>query len=186
MFHSGLSLISFRNHSRIRLSSKMLTFNYILFHSEITVVIFNAISSGFWWVGAIKRCIPWSVLRPKPAAGVFSFSPLHSRAALRSATLRSIPFIVSPSLGYPRKSASFIPLRSGQPTVSFRSPLALQPTTRNSKPKREASFHPTQFATLHSVTTLAFPHANQRYALRRVCPGKQKPQIPHSPLMVAP
>ena len=32
------------------------------------------------------------------------------------------------------------------------------PTFQNSKPKREAPFHPTQFATLHSVTTLAFPN----------------------------
>ena len=44
------------------------------------------------------------------------------------------------------------------------------PTFRNSKPKREATFHPPQFAPLHSVTTLAFPHANQRYALRSVHP----------------
>ena len=157
MFHSGLSLISFRNHSRIRLSSKMLTFNYILFHSEITVVIFNAISSGFWWVGAIKRCIPWSVLRPKPAAGGFRFSPLHSRAALRSATLRSIPFIVSPSLGYPRKSASFIPLRSGNPPFHS-APLWLsnpQPGTESQNGK----LHSTQPNSLHCIQSppLLFP-----------------------------
>ena len=47
---------------------------------------------------------------------------------------------------------------SGQPAVSFRSPLAFPPTTRNTKPKREATFHPPQFTTLHSVTTLAFPN----------------------------
>ncbi len=74
------------------------------------------------------------------------------------------------SLGYPRKSASFIPLRSCLPAVSFRSPLAFPPTNQNSKPKRVATFHPSQFATFHSVTTLAFPHANQRYALRSVHP----------------
>jgi hypothetical protein len=51
----------------------------------------------------------------------------------------------------------FIPFRSGQPDVSFSSPLALQPTIRNSKPKRKAPFHPPQFAPMHSVTTLAFP-----------------------------
>ena len=131
------------------------------------------------------RCRPCIVLRPMPAAGASASLHYTSGATLRFATFRSIPFIVSPSLGNPRKSVSFIPLRSCQPAVSFRSPLAFQPTTRNSKPKREATFHPSQFATLHSVTTLAFPHANQRYALRRVCPGKQKPQIPHRPLMVA-
>jgi hypothetical protein len=60
----------------------------------------------------------------------------------------------------------FIPFRLGQPAVSFRSPLASPTTTRYSKPKRETPFHPTQFASFHSVTTLAFPHANQRYALR--------------------
>ena len=31
-------------------------------------------------------------------------------------------------------------------------------TFRNSKPKREAPFHPSQFATFHSVITLAFPN----------------------------
>ncbi|MDP3643151.1 MAG: hypothetical protein Q8S54_08175 [Bacteroidota bacterium] len=64
----------------------------------------------------------------------------------------------------------FIPFRSGQPSVPFRSPLAFLPTTRNSKPKWEAPFHPPQIATLHSVITLAFPHANQRYVLRSVHP----------------
>jgi hypothetical protein len=33
--------------------------------------------------------------RPKPVAGGFRFSTFHSRATLRSATLRFIPFIVS-------------------------------------------------------------------------------------------
>jgi hypothetical protein len=36
----------------------------------------------------------------------FRFTTLHFRATLRFATFRSIPFIVSPSLGNPRKSAS--------------------------------------------------------------------------------
>lgn len=87
----------------------------------------------------------------------FRFSPFYFRTALRSAIFRSIPFIVSPILGYPRMSDFFISFRSGRPTVSFRSTLALQSTARNSKPKREAPFHPTQLATLHSVTTFAFP-----------------------------
>jgi hypothetical protein len=119
-----------------------------------------------------------------PVAGGFRFSPLHSRATLRFATFRSIPFIVSPSLGNPRKSASFIPLRSCQPAVSFRSPLASLPTSQNSKPKREATFHPSQFATFHSVITLAFPNPISGMPCGRVCPGRQKPQIPRHPAKV--
>ena len=96
-------------------------------------------------------------LRPKPAASGFRFSPLHFKATLCSATFRSIPFIVilKPRL-LMQECFQFIPLRSYQPSVSFRSPLAFPPTTRNSKPKREAPFHSPQFATLHSVLTLAF------------------------------
>jgi len=52
----------------------------------------------------------------------------------------------------------FIPLRSCLSSVSFRSPLTFLPTIQNSKSKRVAAFHPHQFATLHSVTTLAFPN----------------------------
>ena len=110
-------------------------------------------------------------LRPKPAAGGFRFSPLHFRAALRSATFRYIPFIVSLQPRQPTQECfhSFHFAHANPPFHS--APLWLfHPTFRNSKPKREASFHPTQFAPLHSVTTLAFPHANQRYALRSVHP----------------
>jgi hypothetical protein len=66
------------------------------------------------------------VCLPITAAGGFRFTSLHSRAALCSATFRSIPFNVSPSLGNPRKSVSihsialipthrFIPLPFGFP-----------------------------------------------------------------------
>jgi hypothetical protein len=107
-----------------------------------------------------------------------------SGATLCFATFRYIPFIVSPSLGNPRKSASIHSIAL-MPTRRFIPlPFGFPATSRNSKPKLEAPFHPTQFATFHSVITLAFPHANHRYALRRVCPGKQKPQTPHRPLMV--
>jgi len=111
----------------------------------------------------------------KPAAGGFRFSPLHSRAALRSATFRSIPFIVIPQPRLPTQEC-FHSFHSAQvqPTVSLRSPLAFQPTSQNLKPKREAPFHPTQFATLHSVNTLAFPNANQRYTLRYCSPLNPK------------
>jgi hypothetical protein len=66
----------------------------------------------------------------------------------------------------------FIPLRSCHPVVSFRSPLASLPTSRNSNPKREAPFHPTPFATFHSVTTLAFPNPINGMPCDRVCPGR--------------
>jgi len=107
---------------------------------------------------------------------------------LLSITLQELHFVSPPFVSFRLLSAPalatharvlpFIPLRSCQPAVSFRSPLASLPTTRNSKPKREAPFHPTQFATFHSVITLAFPHANQRYALRSVCPEKKTSNTP--------
>lgn len=51
-----------------------------------------------------------------------------------------------------------------------------QPTFRNSKPKREAAFHPTQFVTLHSVTTLAFPVPVSGMSCEVFTPENQKPQ----------
>jgi len=56
-----------------------------------------------------------------------AFVSLHYTlgATLRFATLRSIPFIVSPSLGNPRKSASLIPFRSCLPVVPLRFPFAV-------------------------------------------------------------
>jgi len=47
---------------------------------------------------------------------------------------------------------------------------------RNSKPKREAPFHPPQFATLHSVTTLAFP-----YPIRGMSCDNGYPEKPKAP-----
>lgn len=75
-------------------------------------------------------------------------------------------------------------MRSCQPSVSFRSPLAFPPTTRNSKPKGEASFHPTPFALLHSVTTLVFPNPINGLFCEGFTHEDQKPQKPHHPLMV--
>ena len=69
----------------------------------------------------------------------------------------------------------FIPLRSCLPAVSFRSPLASLPTSFNSKPKREAPFHPTQFATLYSVTTLAFPNPASGITCRLFAPENKRP-----------
>ena len=122
----------------------------------------------------------------KAEAGGFRFSPLHSRAALRSAALSSISFIVSPSLGYLLKSASIhsitlIPTRRFIPLPPWLSPLAI----RNSKPKREAPFHPTPLSILHSVTTLVFPTPISSMPLRYSLPRKIKTyEIPHRPLMV--
>lgn len=120
------------------------------------------------------RCRPWIILRPKPAAGGFRFSPLHSRVALRSTILRSIPFIVSPSLGYPLKSATIhsitliltrrfillpvdfpIPLPETQSqTGSYIPPTPIRYT--------EFSHHP------------CFSQPNQRYILRSVHPWNPK------------
>ena len=60
------------------------------------------------------------------------------------------------------------------PFISFSSPLACLPTTPNSKPERKATFHPPQFAALHSVTTFVFPVPISD-ALRSVHPLKPKP-----------
>jgi hypothetical protein len=62
--------------------------------------------------------------------------------------------------------------------------LAFPPTTRNSKPKREAPFHPNPSAPLHSVTTLAFPNSINSMSCEVFTPEDQKPQKPHRPLMV--
>jgi hypothetical protein len=64
----------------------------------------------------------------------------------------------------------FIPFRSGRPSVSFRSPLAFLSLVPELKAKTGSYIPSNQFAPLHSVTTLAFPHANQRYVLRSVHP----------------
>ncbi len=101
------------------------------------------------------------------------FITLQGYTSFRHLSLHSV-HCQPPASATHARVLPFIPFRSGQPAVSFRSPLALQPTIRNSKPKREVPFHPTQFAPLHSVTTLAFPHANQRYALRYCPPLKTK------------
>ena len=118
------------------------------------------------------------------AAGGTQLSPLHSRAALRSATLRSIPFIVSPQPRLPPQECFLHSIALRKPAVSFRSPLTFQPTTRNSKPKREATFHPPPFAALHSVTTLAFPNPINGMSCEVFTPRDHKPQKPHRPLMV--
>ena len=82
----------------------------------------------------------------------------------------------SPASATHARVLPFIPFRSGQPAVSFRSPLAFHPTNRNSKPKREAPFNPTQFATLHSVTTLAFPMPSSGMPCVVFTPENQRPQ----------
>ena len=111
---------------------------------------------------------------------------LHNTPGLHSVSPPSVTFrsLSASSLGTHARVLPFIPFRSGQPAVSFCSPLAFLPTIQNSKPKWEAPFHPPQFTTLHSVTTLAFPYLGIRMPCGRVCPGRQKPQIPHCPLMV--
>ncbi len=82
------------------------------------------------------------------------------------------------------RALPFIPLRSCLPSVSFRSPLAFLPMSRNTKPKRQATFHALRFAICHSVTTLAFP------TQLAICPAKCSPlktkdlKIPRHPLMV--
>jgi len=111
-----------------------------------------------------KACSRWLPLLSITLQGCTSFRPF-----------RYIPFIVSPQPRLPTQEC-FHSFHSAQANPPFHSaPLWLScPTIQNSKPKRKAPFHPTQLATLHSVTTLAFPHANQRYALRSVHPRKPK------------
>ena len=53
-------------------------------------------------------------------------------------------------------------------------PLAFPLAIRNSKPKREAPFHPTPLSILHSVTTLAFPNPISSMPLRYSLPRKLK------------
>ncbi len=70
----------------------------------------------------------------------------------------------------------FIPLRSGHPAVSFRSPLAFPPTTRNSKPKREATFTPLN--SLHCIQSphLLFPMPTSGMSCKVFTPENQEPQ----------
>ena len=48
------------------------------------------------------------------------------------------------------------------------------PTIQITQPKHEASFHPTPFATFHSVITLASPNPISGMPNRIVCPRKQE------------
>ena len=118
-------------------------------------------------------------LTVKAEAGGFYFSPLYSRAALRSATFRYIPFIVSLQPRLPsqecflhsialRPTRSFIPLPFGFSTPHFGT------QSQNRK------LHFTQPYSLNCIQTPhMLCHRNQRY----VCspPGNQKP---HRPLIV--
>jgi hypothetical protein len=119
------------------------------------------------------------------AAGGTQLSPLHS--GLHFVPPPYVPFrsLSAPSLGYSRKSASFIPLHSGQPAVSFRSPLSFPPHIPELKAKTGSCISPNPIRSIAFCHHTCFSQPNQRYVLRSVCPGKQKPQIPHSPLMVA-
>jgi len=119
-----------------------------------------------------------------PVAGGFRFIALHFRATLRSATLRCIPFIVSLQPRLPTQEC-FHSFHSAQANPQFHSaPLWLSlPTFRNSKPKLEAIFHPSQFSTLHSVTNLAFPNPISGMSFEVFTPVDKKPQKPHHPLM---
>lgn len=115
--------------------------------------------------------------------------PLHSITLQGCTSFRHLSFhsdhCQPPASATHARVFPFIPLRSLQPSISLRSPLAFLPTIRTSKPKREATFHPPQFAAFHSVNTLAFPHANQRHALRYCSPLKTKSlKNPRHPLMV--
>lgn len=190
MFHSGLSLISFRNHSRIGISFKILTFNYILFHSEITVVIFNAVSSGFDGYERLKFPGTTSafheVFYGQSLRQVTSAS-LHYTSGLHFVPPPYVPFrsLSAPSLGYPSKSASFIPLRSGQPAVSFLSPLAFPPHIPELKAKTGSCIPPTP------IRNIAFSHHPWFSPCQPAeCPAKcspqnyKKPQKPQRLLML--
>ena len=87
------------------------------------------------------RFSPLRVLRPKPAAGGFRFSPLHSRAALRPPPFVTFLSLSAPSLGYSCKRASIhsIALRPAHCFIA-------------------CSHHP------------CFAQRNQRYVLRSVLP----------------
>jgi len=107
-----------------------------------------------------KACGRWLPLLSITLQGCTSF---------RHLTFHSVHCQPPASATHARVLPSFHCAHANPPYHS--APLWLfHPTFRNSKPKREAAFHPTQFAAFHSVTTLAFPHANQRYALRSVHP----------------
>ena len=120
------------------------------------------------------RCRPWIILRPKPAAGGFRFYPLHSRVALRSTILRSIPFIVCPSLGYPLKSATIhsitliLTRRFILLPVDFPIPL---PETQS---QTGSYIPPTPIRYTEFSHLPCFSQPNQRYILRSVHPWNPK------------
>ena len=98
----------------------------------------------------------------------------------------TVPFrsLSAPSLGYPRKSASFIPLHSGQPAVSFCSPLAFPPHIPELS--QNGKLHSTQPNSLHCIQSppLLFPMPTRGMSCEVLTPEPQKPQKPHRPLMV--
>ncbi len=97
-----------------------------------------------------------------------------------------VPFRSSSAPASATHARVFLSFHCAQANPSFYSaPLwPFFPTIQITQPKRETSFHPPQFSTLHSVTTLAFPNPISGMPCEVFTPANQKPQKPHRPLMV--
>jgi hypothetical protein len=113
-----------------------------------------------------KACGRWLPLLSITLQGCTSF---------RHLTFHSVHCQPPASVTHARVLPSF---HCAQANPQFHSaPLWLvHPTFQNSNPKREAALHPSQFATLHSVTTLAFPSPISGMSCEVFTPENERPQ----------
>jgi hypothetical protein len=111
-----------------------------------------------------------------PAAGGFRFTSLHFRATLRFATFRSIQFIVSPSLGNPRKSASIHSIAL-MPSPFLSAPLWL-PSPQAVILSQNGKLHSTQPNSLYCIQSppLLFPMPTSGMSCEVFTPENQRPQ----------
>ena len=113
-----------------------------------------------------------------PAVYAASFTSLRFRSTFHSyliplRSFRSIRSFSCTNLGNPRKSSSFSAFRSFPTLRSIEQQLwYFSSICLLHSENAVAQFHPGQITPFRSVTTLAFPRPVQRYALRKVHPGK--------------
>ena len=136
----------------------LVTFHLTCNCSPIPFPIFKCLHSYFASMFAErKQCIfPEYCLQidSRQSLRQAASASLHYTPGLHFVPPPYVPFrsLSAPSPGYPRKSASFIPLHSGQPTVSFRSPLAFPPHIPELKAKTGSSIPPAP------IRYIAFSH----------------------------
>lgn len=101
-------------------------------------------------------------------------SSFHYTSGLHCITPPSVSLqsSISTNLSNPRKRSSFIPLRSPFPSLHFAPTLAFHPSITHASQNIGATLHPSQFTSFHSLTTLAFFHPIQRYALPLIHPRR--------------